>query len=294
VVLLHGWPCFWYDWRHVIPRLRDRHDVVAVDLRGFGDSSAPDGDPTIAYDESRLAADVLALMDALGIQRCALAGHDIGSAVAPAAARRAPDRVTALALFNPTHPHIGARRYTPEMQRELWHHAFHALPWSHRLIARDRETVVIYIRHFLEHWTGRADGLVAEEADAVIDTFARPGAVASSLGWYRSREASRRRREGAPPPPPLRCPTFVGWGDADPVSPLAWRRGLERAYPHVKVRVLAGVGHFVPIEAPDPAADLIAAAAAAAADCVRVVDHAARTSRRPTPDPPQPLDRGER
>jgi pimeloyl-ACP methyl ester carboxylesterase len=262
-VLVHGWPGFWYDWRHVIPRLADDLDVIAVDLRGFGASDPAPGDPYTSYDESRLAADVLTLLDHLGVERFAVAGHDVGSAVAPAVARLAGDRATGLALFNPTHPHVGDRRYTRAAQRELWHHGFHAQPWSHRVAGRDRETIAIYVRHFLEHWTARRESLVAAEVEAVVEAFARPGRLESSFGWYRSREAGRDRRATAPPPPTIALPTFVVWGDADPVTPLAWREGLELTYPRAQVEVAAGVGHFVPVEAPDAAARAIAAAAAA-------------------------------
>jgi len=261
-VLLHGWPGFWYDWRHVIPRLTGQGDVLAIDLRGFGGSDPAPGDPYREYDEAILAADVLSLLDDLKVDRFALAGHDVGSAVGPAVARLAGDRAAALALFNPTHPHIGARRDAPAAQRERWHHAFHAQEWSHLVAGRDRETIEIYLRHFLEHWTGRRESLVPAEVEAVIDTFARPGALASSFGWYRSREASRGGRAASPPPPPLDRPVFVVWGDRDPVSPIEWREGLELAYPAARVQIAHGVGHFVPVEAPDAAARAIAAALA--------------------------------
>jgi pimeloyl-ACP methyl ester carboxylesterase len=255
-VLVHGWPGFWYDWRHVIPRLTGRLDVIAVDLRGFGGSDPAPGDPYAGYDESILAADVLALLDHLGVERFALAGHDVGSAVAPA--RLAGERATGLALFNPTHPQIGDRRYTRAAQRELWHHGFHAQPWSHRVAGRDPETIGIYVRHFLEHWTGRRESLVPAEVEAVVEAFTQPGVLESSFGWYRSREATRDRRAAVPA---LELPTFVVWGDSDPVTPLAWREGLEATYPRARVEVAPGVGHFVPIEAPDAAAEAIAAAA---------------------------------
>jgi alpha/beta hydrolase fold len=78
-VLLHGWPGFWYDWRHVIPRLTGQADVLAIDLRGFGESDPAPGDPYREYDEAILAADVLSLLDDLEVDRFALAGHDVAA-----------------------------------------------------------------------------------------------------------------------------------------------------------------------------------------------------------------------
>jgi pimeloyl-ACP methyl ester carboxylesterase len=261
VVMLHGWPGYWFDWRYVIARLSPVVDCLAVDLRGFGDSDAADGDPWSAYDEDLMAADVVAVLDHLGIERFALAGHDVGSAVAPAVARRVPGRAAGLALFNPTHPYIGERRNAPEVQRELWHHAFHALPWSHAVAGRDRTTLELYLGHFYRHWSGPTAAFDDEALRTIVDAYGRPGRLEASFGWYRSRETRHSRR---PPtaPPALTLPTFVAWGDSDPVSPVEWAAGIERAYPNVDLRVLEGVGHFVPVEAPDAAAETVRAAAA--------------------------------
>src|SRR5215207_2434733 len=80
VVLLHGWPGFWYDWRRVVFPLSEGADVIAPDFRGFGDSDKPEGDARVLYAPDRLAADVLALLDYLGITRFVVVGHDTGAA----------------------------------------------------------------------------------------------------------------------------------------------------------------------------------------------------------------------
>jgi pimeloyl-ACP methyl ester carboxylesterase len=98
VVLLHGWPGFWYDWRHVIVPLAEVDDVVAIDFRGFGDSDKPEGDPRGLYTQDHLASDVLALLDHLGIRRFVVAGHDTGAVIAQVLVRRMPERVSALVL----------------------------------------------------------------------------------------------------------------------------------------------------------------------------------------------------
>src|SRR6266542_6011223 len=96
-------------------------DVIAPDFRGFGDSGKPDLPPAEGYTPGVLAEDVVALLDGLDIPQVVVAAHDIGATVAQALALGHPDRVRALALFNPPCPGIGERRFEPSAQREFWY-----------------------------------------------------------------------------------------------------------------------------------------------------------------------------
>jgi pimeloyl-ACP methyl ester carboxylesterase len=264
VLLLHGWPGFWYDWRRVIPALAADADVIAPDFRGFGASDKPDLPPADAYTPAVFAADMLALLDHLDLDRVVVAGYDLGATIAQTLARAAPARVRALALFNPPYPGIGLRRFEPAAQAEAWYQHLHALPWSDRLIGHDRETVRLYLAHFYDHWMGRKEALHPEEFEAIVDTYAQPGAVRGSIAYYRAR-AGARLREATADPTPLRLAqqTVVLWGEADPVAPSAWADRLPEFFPNLTVRLLPGVGHFVPVEAPDDAIGAIRAALAA-------------------------------
>ena len=246
VVLLHGWPGLWFDYRNVIRLLAPSRLVLAPDFFGFGNSEVLDGDPVEIADEESFARDLIELLDALGIDRAVIAGHDIGSAVGAAVARAAPDRVRGLVLMNPTHPFIGAKRDTPEMQREAWYQHFHLLPLAEALLDGNRKAVELYLGHFYRHWAG--DALIGQrELKTIVDAYARPGAFAASLAWYRARAVRRRRLDR---PAPVGVPTIALWGDRDPVRPLEHRDGFELAFPLSESRVLSGVGHFVPSEAP--------------------------------------------
>lgn len=261
VVLLHGWPGFWYDWRRLLPLLAEEEvDAVAPDFRGFGDSDRPDLPPERYATQGLYAADVLALLDHLGVGRCIIVGYDIGAAVAQDLARRSPERVSALVLFNPSYPGVGERCYEPWAQRETWYQHLHVLPWSDRLVGRDRAAVELYLGHFYDHWVGRKDSVRPEEFRAIVDAFARPGAMGSSLGWYRARAAERARRGSAYPKTQekISCPTVVLWGEADPVCPPELSDRLGEFFPNlVSLRRLGGVGHFVPFEAPEEALEAI-------------------------------------
>ena len=210
----------------------------------------PKSSPT----EGHYAADVLALLDHLEAERCIIVGHDIGAVVAQAVARQRPGRVSVLVLGNPSYPGVGGRRYEASAQSEMWYQHLHVLPWSHRLISHDRATVELYLSHFYDHWAGRKESVRPEEFRAIVETFARPGAIKASLGWYRARDAERARRGStyADTPAKIMCPTVVLWGELDPVFPPEWSDRLREFFPNlVGLRRLSGVGHFVPFEAPE-------------------------------------------
>jgi pimeloyl-ACP methyl ester carboxylesterase len=247
IVLLHGWPGFWFDYRHVLPRAGRIARCLAPDFFGFGSSDVPSGDPIGGPDEEAFAGDIVELLDALGVAEAVIVGYDVGSAVGPAVARLAPERVRGLVLLNPTHPQIGGKRYRPDALREAWYQQFHLLPLSERLIDGDRRCVGLYLAHFYDHWAGR-DRITPEELDFVVDIYARPGAFASSIRWYRDRDARWNRPVASTP---IDVPTIALWGDRDPMRPLDHREGFEQAFPRSESRVLGGVGRFVPAEAPD-------------------------------------------
>jgi pimeloyl-ACP methyl ester carboxylesterase len=258
VVLLHGWPGFWYDWRRVLVPLSDVADVMAPDFRGFGDSDKPDVPPAEGYTPEIFADDVAALLDDLGIAEVVIAGYDIGATVAQTFAVRHGNRVRALALFNPAYPGIGERRFDPSVLPEFWYQHFHALDLSDRLISRDRDTVREYLAYFYDHWSGRKDAIREREFEAIVDTYARPGSVKASIAYYRARAAARRTQVGAPAgSPTIRQPTVVAWGELDPVMLAAWSDRLGETFPDHELSLLPGVGHFVPIEAPEETTDAI-------------------------------------
>jgi pimeloyl-ACP methyl ester carboxylesterase len=253
VVLLHGWPGFWFDYRDVLSTLAEHARAVAPDFFGFGASSALEGDPVEVADEVAYAGDILELIDHIGFDQVLLVGYDIGSAVAARVARLAPLRVRGLVLLNPTHPYIGDKRYAPAAQREAWYQHFHVLPLAEQLLDGDRLRLEHYLGYFYSHWAGEGRTR-ADDFSLIVDTFARPGAFASSIAWYRARAA---RRDSEEVPPAVLAPTLALWGDSDPMRPLEHREGFELAFPNSTSRVLAGVGHFVPAEAPDAVVEAI-------------------------------------
>ena len=186
LVLLHGWPEFSLTWEPVMQRLARRFDLVAPDLRGFGDSDKPEG----LFGAEDQARDVLALADALGLERFGLVGHDVGGAVLQAMARLAPERMTGLFLFGFSHRGIGGRASTPDRLGEVWYQSFHQMDLAEVLVGATRETVRAYITHFLHHWSHRKDAFEDVE-NAWVENFLNPAISAAAL-----RTIERPQRSG--------------------------------------------------------------------------------------------------
>ena len=136
LLLLHGWPEFWLTWEPVMLRLADRFTLIAPDLRGFGDSDKPAG----PFGPDDHAADMLALLDALGIGRAGIVGHDVGGAVMQPLARKAPDKLAGLFFFDFVYPGIGRRMAEPDRLSEIWYQSFHQMAMAPLLVGATRET----------------------------------------------------------------------------------------------------------------------------------------------------------
>ncbi len=179
IVLIHGFPQTWWEWRNMMPLLATGHRVVAVDLRGAGHSDCPQG----GYDKVGLATDIHGVMTALGHDRYAVCGHDIGGMVALALASTRRDAVTHLAILDVPVP--GWSRWEAIFSDpRVWHFAFHMkanLP--ERLIyGREHDYVATFI------FDRAFDHSAHDERDVEIfaKAFAQPGRTRGGLEWYRT------------------------------------------------------------------------------------------------------------
>jgi pimeloyl-ACP methyl ester carboxylesterase len=172
VVLLHGWPDTGDLWRHQVPSLVDNgYRTIVPDLRGFGESSRPTN--VDAYTAPRMVGDVVDILDALGVDRAHIVGHDWGAAIAWITAALAPERVASITALSVGHP--AAFRKAGWAQREKsWYMLLFQFPdiaeqW---LRADDFRN--------LREWSGHPD------IDAVAARLSDPAALTASLGLYRA------------------------------------------------------------------------------------------------------------
>ncbi len=258
LVLLHGWPEFWFVWRKNIPALAERFDVIAPDLRGFGESEKPPlpEPPGGLLDE--LVEDLRGLADALGIERFGIVSHDVGSFVAQRFAARYPERVLGLFFFNCVYPGIGRRWLEPESVQEIWYQSFHQQRWAADLVGSSREACEIYLKHFLDHWA-HEPGVFDEDFEAWVDNFMRPGNLRGGFDWYVGVGEARMKmmREGAPELPKITPPAYFLWGEGDPILKVRWADRLGDYFSDFELEPAPGAGHFVHYERPDLANDRI-------------------------------------
>ena len=252
LVLLHGWPEFWLTWRKNIPPLAEGFDVVAPDLRGFGDSDKPalpdpPGDLLKDYVE-----DLRGLADALGFERFGIVSHDVGAYVAQAFARGYPERLSGLFFFNCPYPGIGERWAEADHVNEIWYQSFNQQPWAASLVGENHKTCETYIHHFLDHWSYKP-GLFDDDLDLWVENFMKPGNLQGGFNWYASTNEGRIKqiRHGAPELPKVETPTRVLWGESDSVLKVEWADRLGDYFANVDFSPAQGAGHFVHYERPE-------------------------------------------
>jgi pimeloyl-ACP methyl ester carboxylesterase len=255
LLLLHGWPEFWLTWERVMTRLADRFQLVAPDLRGFGDSDKPTG----AFGPPDHAADMLALLDALGLDQVGLVGHDVGGAVMQPLARAAPERLAGLFFFDFVYPGIGARMGAPDRLNEIWYQSFHQMAMAPILVGASRETCRAYIGHMLRHWSHRKD-VFDDVLESFVDNFLKPGNLAGGFAHYKASHEGRIAmiKGEAPTLKPITVPTCVRWAEQDPLFPYSWTDRLGETFTDLDLALFPDVGHFPHREDPDRAAREIA------------------------------------
>jgi pimeloyl-ACP methyl ester carboxylesterase len=258
LVLLHGWPEFWLTWRKNILPLAESFDVVASDLRGFGDSDKPAlPDPPSAL-LTEYVEDLRGLADALGFERFGIVSHDVGAYVAQAFARSYTERLSGLFFFNCPYPGIGERWAEANHVNEIWYQSFNQQPWAASLVGENRKTCKTYIRHFLDHWS-HEPGFLDEDLDLWVENFMKPGNLQGGFNWYISTNEGRIKqiRHGPADLPKIETPTRVLWGVSDSVLKVEWADRLGDYFANLDFSPAEEAGHFVHYEKPELANDEI-------------------------------------
>jgi pimeloyl-ACP methyl ester carboxylesterase len=252
VVLLHGFPEFWWAWRHQLSALADAgFHVVAPDLRGYGASDKPPR----GYDAPTLAADIDGLVRALGERTAVLVGQGWGGTIAWSAAALHPDVVERLVIISTPHPLRWSHALLTggSQRRAGMHWARFQLPWlpERWLVADNADNVAGLLRQ----WSaGRFPDEEAErryrEAMQILHVPNR------ALEYYRWTARSASRTDGhryrSAMTKPITAPTLQLHGAADPCALTGTAQGSgQYVAADYEWRVLDGVGHFPPEEAPD-------------------------------------------
>ena len=249
VLLLHGFPDQWRLWRHQLPALAEAgHRVIAPDLRGFGDTDKPA--EVADYKMRTLVGDAVGLLDALGVERAAVVGHDWGAGLAWMLATFAPDRVSRLVAISVGHPVAFAAAGMAQKQRS-WYMLWFQFPGVAERVLPEGDWAVF--RRWA--WDGIGPG-EDPDCDRQVADLSRPGALTAGLNWYRANVDPATFVASDPAArsslPPVACPTLGVWGSEDFALTEAQMTGSERfvAGPW-RYQRLDGVGHWVPVHAPE-------------------------------------------
>ncbi len=252
LVLLHGWPQHWWCWRRVVPLLAPSYRLVVPDLRGHGWTGAPPS----GYAKEQLASDLLGLLDALGLPRVGLVGHDWGGWVGFLACLRAPERFTGLLALGVPHPF---QRPDPRVLPQLWRGTYAGIvstPVLGEAVLRGLPRVV---EQLLQAGTARPGTFTAGDLRVYSAVLADPARARASSRLYRTfllREAAAVAR-GRYRAADLRVPARLMVGADDPVVRPVLLRGWEQVPRGSGPELLPGVGHFVPEEVPEVVAERV-------------------------------------
>jgi pimeloyl-ACP methyl ester carboxylesterase len=257
VVLLHGFPQFWYAWRHQIPALATRFQVVAPDLRGYGDTDKP---PRVSdYRTGVLAADVAGLVKALGRDKAHVVGHDWGGGVAWTTAIEHPEVVDKLAVLNCPHPVVFAKALRSNFRqlRRSWYMFFFQLPAIPELVFGLSPERMIECT--FRGMAIRKDTFSDEDLREFRQAIEKPGALTAAINYYRAtfrNVSAMRELERAPKP--IAAPTLLIWAEEDVALGKELTYGMEPLFSgSFRIEYVPNCSHWVNEEQPERVNELL-------------------------------------
>src|SRR3954464_15133911 len=246
IVLLHGFPEFWYGWRlQIQPLAAAGFRGVAPHQRGYNLSSRPD--EVAAYSSDKLADDVRGLIHERGAESALLVGHDWGGTAAWATAMNHPEVVDRLAILNAAHPRkLSQGLHHPDQLRKSWYFFFFALPELPEAVVHANDW------HFFRHFLHDANpAYTTEELERYVEAWSQPGAATGMINYYRS--SVRQSPKGAEAAlRPISAPTLVIWGQDDQYLGTELAEPDHDDVPNLEsVERVPGASHWVHHDEPD-------------------------------------------
>ena len=246
MLMLHGFPEFWYSWRHQIPEFAYDCKVVALDLRGYNESDKPK--KLEDYKMEQLVEDVKGVIEGLGYESCILVGHDWGGAIAWNFAYAYPDQVDKLIVMNMPHPAKFMEGIkTPQQLLRSWYIFLFQLPWLPEMLLHWNDYQVIE-----SVFAGTAIDKTAfspTDIEAYKDAAAKRGALTAMLNYYRNIFPDlfnyKRQEWGV-----LNIPTLMIWGEDDMALGKELTSGTEKFVENLQIKYIPNCSHWVQQEQP--------------------------------------------
>ena len=251
IVLLHGWPQTSRAWRRVVPLLSAACDVVTLDMPGFGYSSKPES----GFDKKTIARRIRELVQALGLSRVALVGHDIGGHVAYAYAAQWPDEVSHFIFIESSLPGFGQEKAMDVAQGGSWHFGFNMAGDIAEDLVRGRERLFVdYVMRRDKVGLYDPNAVSMADIDFYAEALARPGALRSSMSYYRTlpddRVDNRAWGKTLLQIPALAIGAEWGYGQASAET-------LRQVARNVQDTLVEHSGHYIPEERPEELAAIL-------------------------------------
>jgi pimeloyl-ACP methyl ester carboxylesterase len=245
IVLLHGFPEFWYSWRYQLPFLAERgYTVVAPDLRGYNDTDKP----RTGYDVPTLLRDIAGLIKGLGQEKAVIVGHDWGGVLAWAFAMSYPQMTERLIVMNAPHPQAMQRAFrTLKQLRKSWYIFAFQLPWlPENALLRNN---AYEIGRMLKGAAVQKSAFPNEVLATYQEAMSKPGAMTAALNYYR--QLIRHPLRSAKNYASIGVPTLLIWGEQDIALGIELTYGLEQWVPNIQIKRIPDSGHWVQQEKPE-------------------------------------------
>jgi len=249
VVLLHGFPEFWYSWRHQIPALAAHFKVVAPDLRGYNESDKPLG--VANYRIDLLTADVMGLIRSFGEEQAIIVGHDWGGGVAWTFAADYPQATERLIVMNCPHPAAFQKQIRANFRqlRRSWYMFFFQFPWLPEWLIRNNRR--FFIERAFRGMAIRKEAFTDEDLARFVEAMVKPGVLTAAINYYRAafREFIHRgERQFAQ----IVCPTLLIWGEEDVALGKELTSNMEEYFTNrFEVKYIPRCSHWVQQEQPE-------------------------------------------
>ncbi|KAH9496202.1 Epoxide hydrolase 1 [Bulinus truncatus] len=250
MLFVHGFPEFWYSWRHQLLEFQKDYRVVAIDQRGYSESSKPSG--LHNYTMEKLMSDLSQVIQGLGYAKCTLVAHDWGGVVAWAFAKKYPEMVEKLIIMNgpPVGPFQSIIQSNKEQYRKSWYIFFFQLPWLPEFMLKTDDLSIF--NHMIPKKMKSMDDSSAPTEDQNVEaykfTFSQPGALTPPINYYR---ALLQLNSAIVHDLDYAMPTLLIWGEKDSALDIAIPSKIEELAPQIKVTRIPGANHWVQNDAPD-------------------------------------------
>lgn len=245
MLMLHGFPEFWYSWRHQIPEFAKDYKVVAFDLRGYNDSDKPADKSAYVMDEFIL--DVEGVIKGLGYDKCILVGHDWGGAIAWNFAYAHPEMVERLIILNLPHPAKFAEGIrNPQQLLRSSYMFFFQIPWLPEFLIQSSDYQPIETA--IKGMAVNKSAFSKEDLEAYKDAAAKRGAMTATLNYYRNIFQQRMTSQDWSV---LEVPTLMIWGEKDTALGKELTYGTEAYVRDFQIKYIPDCSHWVQQEKPE-------------------------------------------